>query len=58
MSFFKTSELPSCCNCRYADYYPAPFWFRFLDPYCRIHKVKCDVDMVCMDFELIGRNSR
>ena len=48
----------TCQDCKHANYYPAYWWYPWLDPYCEIHKVRCVVDMECCDFELIGRLSR
>lgn len=47
-----------CQNCKFANYYPAPYWERWLDPWCAKGHGRCKVDKTCEDFELIGRLSR
>ena len=47
-----------CQNCKYADYYPIPYMWRFTDPKCCISKLSVKPDDSCEHFELIGRLSR
>ena len=48
----------SCSKCKYATTY-IPVWaWRWSDPFCSLGHGQCDVDKVCADFELIGRDSR
>ena len=59
MSFFKDDYVPTCADCKHACYYPAPFYYPYLDPLCEITKMSIQPDdIACQEFELIGRRSR
>ena len=48
----------SCQDCKYADYYPAYWWYPHLEPYCQKGHGLCRIDRICSDYEKIGRDSR
>ena len=51
MSFLNIPEFPTCGECEHACYYPAPWWYLFLDPLCEVTKmsIKHD-DIACKYF--------
>lgn len=53
-----TMSEKTCQHCKYANYYPAPFWYPYLDPYCAKGHGLCKVNKTCQDFELMGRYCR
>ena len=50
--------IKTCAHCKYANYYPASWWYPYLDPYCSKGHGRCRIDKTCDDFDLIGRCSR
>ncbi len=51
--------LPKCCDCVHANLYVPHFAYPYTNPKCAVHhKEISDKQIICNDFELIGRNSR
>jgi len=59
MSSFEEEYVPTCADCKYADYYINWWEYPYADPRCRITKNQIKhTDLGCEHFKLIGRLSR
>ena len=48
-----------CAHCKFANYYPAYWWYPHIEPLCSKGRGNISPDKnACNDFELIGRLSR
>ena len=59
MTNSKEKYVPTCADCKYADYYINWWEYPYFDPRCQITKNQIKhTDLGCEHFKLIGRHSR